>query len=310
MNLHPPNARRWRQGEKGSNGSFTSPDTDVRPARPPILAGRDIRKRFGQIVALDGISLEVHSGEVLCLLGDNGAGKSTLIKILSGVMRPDSGWIEVDGQPVVFNSAHDARSFGISTVYQDLAMIPLMSVTRNFFLGSEPRRRVGPFSFFDMATADGITREQLEKMGIRLRSTSQLVHTLSGGQRQSLAIARAVYFGARVLILDEPTSALGVSQAGTVLRYIRQARAAGVAIIFITHNLRHAYPVGDRFLVLDRGHAVGEFKKAEADINELLGLMAGGKELERMIRDLETATTAASSPQPQAPPVERQEHPA
>jgi simple sugar transport system ATP-binding protein len=269
-------------------------DTGTSP-RAPILAARDIRKRFGQVVALDGVSLAVRGGEVVCLLGDNGAGKSTLIKILSGVIRPDSGSIEIDGKPVEFRSAHDARRHGISTVYQDLAMIPLMSVTRNFFLGSEPRRRIGPFSFFDMNTADRITRTQLEHMGIRLRSTSQLVHTLSGGERQSLAIARAVYFGARVLILDEPTSALGVSQAGTVLRYILQARAAGIAVIFITHNLRHAYPVGDRFLVLDRGHAVGEFDKTEANVNELLNLMAGGKELERVIRDLESVTSSVSS---------------
>ncbi len=268
----------------------------------PILAAYGIRKFFGQVLALDDVSLEARAGEVLCLLGDNGAGKSTLIKILSGVIQPDSGRIEVDGRPVVFASAHDARRFGIATVYQDLAMIPLMSVTRNFFLGSEPRRRIGPFHILDMGTADRITRDELARMGIRLHSTSQLVHTLSGGERQSVAIARAVYFGARVLILDEPTSALGVSQAGTVLRYILQARAAGIAVILITHNLRHAYPVGDRFLILDRGWAVGEFTKAEADVNQLLDLMAGGKELERLVRELEMATRTTPVPSPEPAP--------
>lgn len=272
---------------------------------PPILAAYGVRKSFGQVMALDDVSLEARSGEVLCLLGDNGAGKSTLIKILSGVVQPDAGRIEVDGRPVVFRSAHDARRHGIATVYQDLAMIPLMSVTRNFFLGSEPRKRIGPFSFFDMGTADRIAREELSKMGIRLHATSQLVHTLSGGERQSVAIARAIHFGARVLILDEPTSALGVSQAGTVLRYILQAKEGGIAVILITHNLRHAYPVGDRFLVLDRGRCVGKFSKADADVTQLLDLMAGGKELERMVRDLETVTGVTSQQAASAHPGEK-----
>jgi len=268
--------------------SATPPATAPDAGPAPILEARDVGKAYGHVVAVDGVSLAVRPGEVLCLLGDNGAGKSTLIKILSGVVQPDRGTIAVDGRPVRFSSAHDARKRGIATVYQDLAMIPLMSVSRNFFLGSEPRRRVGPFSFLDMAAADRITREELGRMGIRLRSTSQPVGTLSGGERQSVAIARAVYFGARVLILDEPTSALGVSQAGTVLRYILQARADGVGVIFITHNLRHAYPVGDRFLLLDRGRPVGDFAKGEVGMDRLLNLMAGGKELEQLTRDLET----------------------
>ncbi|MFC7642483.1 ATP-binding cassette domain-containing protein [Streptosporangium lutulentum] len=188
-----------------------------------------------------------------CVLGDNGAGKSTLIKILAGMHAPDSGEYLVDGVPVAFTSPRDALDRGIATLYQDLAMIPLMSVWRNFFLGSEPTLGRGPFRRFDVAGAKRVVREELRSMGIDIRDVDQPVGTLSGGERQSVAIARAVHFGARVLILDEPTSALGVKQAGVVLRYIARARDRGLGVVFITHNPHHAYPIGDRFLLLNRG---------------------------------------------------------
>jgi simple sugar transport system ATP-binding protein len=225
---------------------------------------------------------------VTCILGDNGAGKSSFIKLLSGVHQPDAGRLLIEGEEVHFGSPRDARAKGIATVYQDLAMVPLMSIWRNFFLGAEPRKRIGPLRWFDSATAKRIVRRELREMGIDVRDPDQPVGTLSGGERQSVAIARAVYFGARVLILDEPTSALGVKQAGVVLKYILQARERGVAVIFITHNPHHAYPVGDRFVILNRGHSLGAYEKAEIDRQELVRLMAGGRELAELEHELES----------------------
>ncbi|HEY4021531.1 MAG TPA: ATP-binding cassette domain-containing protein [Pseudonocardiaceae bacterium] len=252
-----------------------------------LLAVRDISKFFGSVNALQNITLSVNSGEVTCVLGDNGAGKSTLIKILSGVFAPDAGQFLVDGQEVRFGSPRDARAHGISTVYQDLAMVPLMSIWRNFFLGSEPTRGWGPFKRFDVAKAKALTSKELLAMGIDVRDPDQPVGTLSGGERQSVAIARAIHFGARLLILDEPTSALGVKQAGVVLRRIAQAREAGLGVIFITHNPHHAYPVGDRFVVLNRGQSLGNFSKKEISREDLVRLMAGGAELEALSHELE-----------------------
>jgi simple sugar transport system ATP-binding protein len=225
----------------------------------------------------------------MCLLGDNGAGKSTLIKTLSGVYRPTAGEYLVEGKPAHFNSPRDALERGIATVYQDLAMIPLMSVTRNFFLGSEPTVGWGPFRRFDLTRARSIASDELAKMGIDIRDPDQPVGTLSGGERQSVAIARAVYFGAKVLILDEPTSALGVTQSGTVLRYIARARARGIAVIFITHNPHHAYPIGDRFTILKRGKTQGTFTKADLSRDEMIRRMSGGDELERLEHELREA---------------------
>jgi len=238
------------------------------------------------VIALKDISMKVHAGEVTCLLGDNGAGKSTLIKCLSGVFPPDEGRILMDGTVVHLTSPREALAHGIATVYQDLAMIPLMSIARNFFLGAEPTIGRGVFRRFDVQRADRITREELSKMGIDIRDTHQPVGTLSGGERQSVAIARAVYFGARVLILDEPTSALGVKEAGIVLRYIAAARARGVGVIFITHNVHHAYPIGDRFTILNRGRSYGTFEKADVSREEVLAMMAGGEELEALSHEL------------------------
>jgi simple sugar transport system ATP-binding protein len=261
--------------------------THVESQSTPLVETRNVSKYFGRVQALHDISMSVHAGEVMCLLGDNGAGKSTLIKIFSGVHPPDEGQLLIDGQNVRLSSPRDALGAGIATVYQDLAMIPLLSVSRNFFLGSEPTKGVGPFRRFDVATADAITREELRKMGIMIRDTGQPVGTLSGGERQSVAIARAVYFGARVLILDEPTAALGVKEAGVVLRYIAQARARGLGVIFITHNVHHAYPIGDRFTLLNRGRSYGTFTKDAVTREELVSMMAGGEELEALGHELE-----------------------
>jgi simple sugar transport system ATP-binding protein len=255
-------------------------------SRQPILDVRNISKYFGSVIALSDVSLNVHAGEVMCLLGDNGAGKSTLIKTLSGVHKPTTGEFFVEGEAVDFNSPRDALSLGIATVYQDLAMIPLMSIARNFFLGSEPKKKVGPFEVFDARFADRVAKEEMRKMGIDIRDPSQPVGTLSGGERQSVAIARAVYFGAKVLILDEPTAALGVKQAGTVLRYIAQSRAKGIAVIFITHNPHHAYAVGDRFTILKRGRTLGTFTKEELPREEMTRMMSGADELDALTHEL------------------------
>jgi len=252
----------------------------------PLIEVQNVSKYFGSVIALKDISMSVHAGEVMCLLGDNGAGKSTLIKILSGVYRPSEGHYMFEGKEAQFSSPRDALSAGIATVFQDLAMIPLMGISRNFFLGSEPTQGWGPFSRYNAAFADRVTREELAKIGIQVRETSQPVGTLSGGERQSVAIARAVYFGAKVLILDEPTAALGVKEAGIVLRYIAQARARNLAVIFITHNPHHAYPVGDRFTILNRGRSYGTFAKSEISREELTGMMAGGEALEELSHEL------------------------
>jgi simple sugar transport system ATP-binding protein len=256
----------------------------------PLIELRNVSKSFGNVRALRNVSMRVYGGQVHCLLGDNGAGKSTLIKTLSGVHPPGSGDILIDGQPVRFGSPREALRAGIATAYQDLAMIPLMSVSRNFFLGSEPTTGWGLWRRFDVATADEITRIELNRMGIAIRDTSQPVGTLSGGERQSVAIARAVYFGARILILDEPTAALGVKEAGVVLRYIARAREQGLGVIFITHNAHHAWTIGDTFTLLSQGESVGTFQKADTTLEEVVTLMAGGAALEELEHELGRST--------------------
>lgn len=259
--------------------------TRAAPA-PPVLRVERVSKRFGNVVALEDVSMEVHAARVTCLLGDNGAGKSTLIRILSGVHRPTTGRYLVDGQPVSFSSPREALGRGIATVHQDLALIPLMSIWRNFFLGAEPTRGFGPFRRLDVAKCKQIAREGLADLGVHVRDTDQPVGTLSGGERQSVAIARAIHFGARVLILDEPTAALGVKQAGVVLRYVARARDRGIGVVLITHNPHHAYAVGDRFVILRRGRVVGDFDRADLPLEELVRMMAGGAELDRLSHEL------------------------
>tara|TARA_B100001123_G_scaffold409683_1_gene504038 strand:+ start:178 stop:936 length:759 start_codon:yes stop_codon:yes gene_type:complete len=243
-----------------------------------IIKLENIKKNFGSVIALDGVSFNVKLGECHCLLGDNGAGKSTFIKTMSGVHPPSSGEIYFEGQKTFFNSPHDAISRGIATVYQDLGMIPMMSVSRNFFLGNEPTKR-GALKLFDHEKANSITEEEMSKFQIQLRSPEQAVGTLSGGERQTVAIARAVYFGAKVLILDEPTSALGVKQTANVLDTINKMRNKGIAVVLITHNVRHAYAAGDRFTVLDRGKTIATADKKDVSPDKLQNLMAGGKDL-------------------------------
>jgi len=244
-----------------------------------IVEMRNIEKHFGNIVALAGVSFDVRPGECHCLLGDNGAGKSTFIKTMAGVHKPTRGEMRMGGRTVAFESPRDAMTAGIATVYQDLAMIPLMSVTRNFFMGREPTKGWGPFTRFDIDHANRVTMEEMRRMGISLREPDQAVGTLSGGERQTVAIARAVYFGARVLILDEPTSALGVRQTANVLATIDRVRKQGVGVVLITHNVRHALAVGDRFTVLNRGKTLGTSQRGQITPEELQDLMAGGQEM-------------------------------
>jgi simple sugar transport system ATP-binding protein len=251
-----------------------------------LLEARDIGKTYGSVIALRDVSTVVNAGEVTCVLGDNGAGKSTLIKVLAGVHQHDSGELLVSGSPVRFSSPREALDQGIATVYQDLAVVPLMSVWRNFFLGSEPTVGFGPFRFLDREQGRRVTRTALAEMGIDLRDVEQPVGTLSGGERQCVAIARAVHFGAKVLILDEPTAALGVKQAGVVLKYVAQARDRGLGVVLITHNPHHAYPVGDRFLLLKRGRALGTYEKSQISLEELTRQMAGGAELDALAHEL------------------------
>lgn len=245
----------------------------------PIIQMKNIEKHFGSVIALAGVSLDIFPGECHCLLGDNGAGKSTFIKTMSGVHKPTHGEIMFEGKPMHFADPRDAITAGIATVYQDLAMIPLMSVSRNFFMGNEPVRNIGPFKKFDHELANRVTMEEMNKMGIALRGPDQAVGTLSGGERQTVAIARAVHFGAKVLILDEPTSALGVRQTANVLATIDKVRKQGIGVVFITHNVRHAMAVGDRFTVLNRGKTLGTAQRGQITPEELQDLMAGGQDL-------------------------------
>ena len=252
-----------------------------------IVQAINVGKSYGTVLAISGISADIVAGEVLCILGDNGAGKSTLIKILSGVHTPSEGVLKVYGEERTFDSPRDALDAGIATVYQDLAVVPLMPVWRNFFLGSELRKGSGIFKRLDTAAMRRITTEQLSEMGIALRNVEQPIGTLSGGERQAVAIARAVYFGAKAIILDEPTSALGVKQASIVLTYIAKARDRGLGVVFITHNPNHAYPVGDRFLLLKLGKSIGYFSKKDLTIEKMTSLMAGSDEMTNLAQKLE-----------------------
>lgn len=245
----------------------------------PLMQLEKVSRSFANSLALDDVTMAVHPGEVHCLLGDNGAGKSTLIKIMSGVMPPTSGELRFEGRQVRFGSPREAQRLGVGTVHQDVGLVPLISVARNFFLGSEPTTGWGPFRRLDHATARRVALEQIAEMGItRITDADQLVGTMSGGERQALAIARALYFGARLLILDEPTAALGVKEAAIVIEQINRARAKGVALVFITHNATHAMAVGDRFTVLMQGRVAAQFLKGEKSRGEVLDLMAGGEQ--------------------------------
>jgi simple sugar transport system ATP-binding protein len=250
----------------------------------------NVGKTYGAIRALKGINLTVKAGEVTCVLGDNGAGKSTLIKIISGLHPHNEGEVLVDGKPVSFSSPRESLAHGIATVYQDLAVVSLMEVWRNFFLGSEMTNGTYPLAGLKIRDMKRIADEELRKMGIVVKDIDQPIGTLSGGQRQCVAIARAVYFGARVLILDEPTAALGVKQSGVVLKYTAAARDAGLGVVFITHNPHHAYLVGDHFIILKLGQAVLDKKRSEVGLDELTRQMAGGDELTELSHELKRTT--------------------
>jgi simple sugar transport system ATP-binding protein len=253
----------------------------------PLVELDNVGKFYGNIIALQGIDLKVGKHEVTCVLGDNGAGKSTLIKIISGRHAHSEGAVRVDGKDVHLSSPRDALGLGIATVYQDLAVVPLMPVWRNFFLGSEVVKGVWPLRALSVREMRDKAKDELHKMGIDLPDIDAPIGKLSGGQRQCVAIARAVYFGARVLILDEPTASLGVKQSGVVLRYVARARDAGLGVIFITHNPHHAYLVGDHFVILNRGRMSLDCKRADITLNQLTQQMAGGEELDSLSHELE-----------------------
>lgn len=282
------------RAQPGRAVTETSP-TSARDPHAPMLELTKVGKHYGNIIALGDITMRVDSGSVTCVLGDNGAGKSTLIKIIAGMHSHDEGSLKIEGVETFLKSPRAAMAMGIATVHQHLAVVPLMPIWRNFFLGSELTKGVGPFRRLDVRAMREITKSELAAMGIDLRNVDQPIGQLSGGERQCVAIARAVYFGAKVLILDEPTAALGVKQSGVVLRYIVQAKLRGLAVVFITHNPHHAYPVGDRFLLLKRGKSIAYREKDQITLSELTGLMAGGAELDELAHELEHAGTATGS---------------
>ena len=253
-----------------------------------ILQLKGVSKFFGTVISLKDVTLRLRRGEVHCLLGDNGAGKSTLIKTLAGVHKPSEGRYLIEGNEVNFKSPREALDCGIATVYQDLALVPLMSVARNFFAGREPTRKLfGMIPVLDMQLAATTAEQKLAEMGIHVRSPHQPVGTMSGGERQCLAIARAIHFGAKVLILHEPTAALGVKQSCNVLKLVHKARERGISVIFITHNVHHAYPIGDSFTLLNRGQSMGTFAKSDISKEEVLDMMAGGTEIQGLVDELE-----------------------
>ena len=267
-----------------SSAIETRSESDSSGGKVPLIELRDVGKSYGAIIALKGINLRVHAGEVTCVLGDNGAGKSTLIKIMAGLHQQTEGDLLIDGAQTRLESPKHALGKGIATVYQDLAVVGLMPVWRNFFLGQELRK--GPFRMLDIQSMRATTKEELYKMGIDLPDVDAPIGSLSGGQRQCVAISRAIYFGARVLILDEPTAALGVKQSGTVLRYISAARDQGFGVVFITHNPHHAHMVGDHFVLLNRGRQKLDCTYDEITLEELTQQMAGGDELDTLSHGL------------------------
>lgn len=261
------------------------------PTKNPILRLKGVSKVFAGYQALDDVSLEVYPGQVLCLLGDNGAGKSTLIKVLSGFHEPSSGGIEWEGVDTKFKSPKDANERGIATVHQFGGTFPLMSIGRSFFVGVEPTKGWGPFKRFNRKYANETAVREMQQLGItRINDGERLIGSLSGGERQASAIARAVHFGAKVLILDEPTAALGVKEATHVLRIIMQAKLKGIAVILVTHNVSHALTVGDHFAVLIRGQKADDFAKGERTRDQITDLMAGGEAMADLEAELNTLT--------------------
>lgn len=239
---------------------------------------KGISKRFGTITALERVDFHVPRQQVMALIGDNGAGKSTLIKILTGVHQPTRGEIYFESHRVEIESPRVARDLGIETVYQDLALVNLMSITRNFFLGREMVRELGPIRWLQLGEMNRLTRSSLAEVGIDIRLPSEPVGSLSGGERQSIAIGRAMHFGAKLLILDEPTSALSVAETRKVLSYIRNAKDRGLSVVFITHNVNHCYEVSDAYTILRHGMKVGTYQKGELSQDDIAALITGERE--------------------------------
>ena len=254
-------------------------------SRAPLVHMQGVTRTFGHIEALSELDFAVYCGEVVAVVGDNGAGKSTLIKTLTGIHPPSSGRILFEGQPVRLTSPHEARDLGIETVYQDLALIPLMSIARNFYLGRELTRRLGPFRVLDKATMNDRVQEALSAIGIHIRNPDESVESLSGGERQSIAIGRAVHFGSKLLILDEPTSALSIGETRKVLGYIQEARDRGLGVILITHNIHHVFEVADRLTILSHGRRVGNFAREEITPDEAAQMIMGKDAPQRLQRD-------------------------
>ena len=242
----------------------------------PLVEMTNISKSFGHVQALQDVDFTVGRQEIVGLLGDNGAGKSTLIKILNGLYPPDTGEIRLEGEPVSFKSPGDARAEGIETVYQDLALVALMSIDRNFFLGHEALKQVGPFKFLDKKYMRETCDKALADIGIQLRSTREEVAVLSGGERQSISIGRAIHFGVKLLILDEPTSSLSIKETEKVLNYVTEAKHRGLSVIFITHNIYHVYPVSDRFTILSHGGKLGDFAKEDVTPEHISRMIVTG----------------------------------
>ena len=246
---------------------------------PPLLELQSITVRYGNLPALARLNLAVRAGEITCVMGENGSGKSTLVAVLSGLRRHDEGRLLVDGRPVRFRSPRQARAAGIATVWQDLAVAPLLSIWRNFFLGAEPTRGVGPLRRLDLDEARTTTVRAMARVGVTALDPDQPASGLQAGERQSLAIARAMHFGARALVIDEPISPMTVTQNTLVLQSVVTARTQGLAVVFVTHNPRYAHLVGDRFLLLARGQVAGSLTREDVDADDLTRLMAGGEEL-------------------------------
>jgi len=243
----------------------------------PLAKMVDIDKNFGAVQALKKVNIEIRQGEILGLLGDNGAGKSTLIKVLAGVFPPDGGEIFFEGERVRFSSPKDARAMGIETVHQALSLVDVMSISRNFFLGREPTKKIGPIYLLDRKMMNEECEKSVTGLGIRVRSPNEFVSILSGGERQAISIGRAMHFKVKLLILDEPITALSVRETKEVLRQVEKVREAGVSVIFITHNVYHVYPVAERFVMLDKGIKIGEVYKKDASSEDIIEIIATGK---------------------------------
>ena len=243
----------------------------------PLVKMVNISKKFGQVQALKEVSFEVYRDEVVGLLGDNGAGKSTLIKVLTGLYPPDEGEIYFEGKRAVFSSPRESRDAGIETVYQGLGLVDLMTISRNFFLGRELTKSVGPFKLLDLERMNRECEKVLQLTGIRRRSPDTMTAVLSGGERQSINIGRAMYFEAKLVILDEPTNALSVRETEIVLDFVEKLRKNGIPVVFITHNIYHVYQVADRFTILDRGEKIGDFAKQQVNAEDIIEVIRIGK---------------------------------